>query len=66
LARFIQVSIKHLHRYLSEFQFRWNNRGSQQMFALVVAALVLGTAMPYEQLIAPLPGEEPKPETVPF
>ena len=36
------------------------------MFALVVAALVLGTAMPYEQLIAPLPGEEPKPETVPF
>ena len=25
-----QVSIKHLHRYLSEFQFRWNNREAHE------------------------------------
>jgi hypothetical protein len=55
---FHQISIKHLHRYLSEFQFRWNNREAQEIFMLVIAALVIGSAMPYEKLIEPLPGEE--------
>jgi hypothetical protein len=49
--------VKHLHRYLSEFQFKWNNRKSQDIFALVVAALVIGAALPYEKLIEPLAGE---------
>jgi hypothetical protein len=26
IGSFHQISIKHFHRYLSEFQFRWNNR----------------------------------------
>jgi hypothetical protein len=52
-----QVSIKHLHRYLSEFQFRWNNREAQDIFMLVIAALVIGSAMPYKTLIEPLAGE---------
>jgi ISXO2-like transposase domain len=26
IGSFHQVSVKHLHRYLAEFQFRWNNR----------------------------------------
>ena len=39
IGSFHQVSIKHLHRYLSEFQFRWNNRESQDIFVLVIAAL---------------------------
>jgi hypothetical protein len=43
--------VKHLHRYLSEFQFRWNNREAQDMFPLVIAALVIGIAMPYAELI---------------
>ena len=51
------VDRKHLHRYLSEFQFRWNNRESQEIFMLVIAALVIGSAMPYKNLIEPLPGE---------
>ncbi len=51
IGSFHQVSAKHLHRYLSEFQFRWNNRESQDIFALVVAALVIGIGMTYTDLI---------------
>lgn len=51
VGSFHQVSIKHLHRYLSEFQFRWNNREAQDMFPLVIVALLMGIAMPYEELI---------------
>jgi hypothetical protein len=58
IGSFHQISIKHLHRYLSEFQFRWNNREAQEIFMLVIAALVIGSAMPYKKLIEPLPGEE--------
>jgi hypothetical protein len=50
IGSFHQVSIKHLHRYLSEFQFRWNNRESQDMFQLVIAALLIGIALPYAEL----------------
>jgi transposase-like protein len=57
IGSFHQISVKHLHRYLSEFQFKWNNRKSQDIFALVVAALVIGAALPYEKLIEPLAGE---------
>jgi transposase-like protein len=57
IGSFHQISVKHLHRYLSEFQFKWNNRKSQDIFALVVAALVIGAALPYEKLIEPLDGE---------
>ncbi len=49
--------MKHLHRYFSEFQFKWNHRKAEDIFALVVAALVLGAALPYEKLIEPLAGE---------
>ena len=54
IGSFHQVSIKHLHRYLSEFQFRWNNREAESMFMLVMAALVIGEAIPYAQLIGKL------------
>jgi hypothetical protein len=57
IGSFHQVSIKHLHRYLSEFQFRWNNREAQNIFTLVIAALVIGSAMPYKVLTEPLEGE---------
>ena len=57
IGSFHQISVKHLHRYLSEFQFRWNNRQAQDIFALVIAALVIGSAMPYKALIEPLEGE---------
>ena len=50
IGSFHQISVKHLHRYLSEFQFRWNNRKAQDIFALVTAALVIGSAFPYKEL----------------
>jgi hypothetical protein len=43
--------------YLSESQFRWNSRESQDIFALVVAALVIGFALPCAALIEPSEGE---------
>jgi hypothetical protein len=51
IGSFHQVSIKHLHRCLSEFQFRWNNKDAQDMFPLVIVALLMGIAMPYDELI---------------
>jgi ISXO2 transposase-like protein len=57
IGSYHQVSIKHLHRYLSEFQFRWNNGEAQNIFMLVIAALVIGSAMPYKKLVEVLPGE---------
>jgi transposase-like protein len=51
IGSFHQISVKHLHRYLSEFQFRWNNRKHQEIFMLVIAALVIGSALPYAELI---------------
>jgi len=72
IGSFHKVSIKHLHRYLSEFQFRWNNREAQDMFPLVIAALVIGIAMPYAELIekrgviSSPASDEPSSEDVPF
>ena len=54
IGSFHQISVKHLHRYLSEFQFRWNNRKAPEIFMLVIAALVIGSALPYKELIAPV------------
>jgi len=51
------VSIKHLSRYLSEFRVRWNHPKAQDIFVLVVAACVIGSALPYAELIEPLEGE---------
>jgi len=71
IGSFHQVSVKHVHRYLSEFQFRWNNRKAQDIFVLVIAALVIGTALPYKNLIAsideePNAGPEVSLDEVPF
>ncbi len=52
IGSFHQISIKHLNRYLSEFQFQWNHRNAQDIFVLVMAALAIGSAMPYKALIA--------------
>jgi len=57
IGSYHQVSIKHLQRYLTEFQFKWNHRKAQDIFLLVICALVIGSALPYADLIAPLEGE---------
>lgn len=56
----LSSSVKHLHRYLSEFQFKWNHREAQDIFVLVIAALVIGSSLPYAKLIEPLAGETDK------
>jgi DNA-directed RNA polymerase subunit RPC12/RpoP len=57
IGSYHQISVKHLHRYLSEFQFKWNHRKAQDIFVLVVCALVIGQALPYTELIQPIEGE---------
>src|SRR5713226_5256620 len=52
IGSYHQVSIKHLGRYLSEFQFKWNHREARNIFVLVIAALVIGRALRYNELIA--------------
>jgi DNA-directed RNA polymerase subunit RPC12/RpoP len=54
IGSFHQISVKHLNRYLSEFQFKWNHRKAQDIFVLVIAALVIGSSLPYAKLIEPL------------
>jgi hypothetical protein len=50
--------VKHLHRYLSEFQFQWNHRDSPEICIAVVAALRTGTALRYQVLIAVAEGDQ--------
>jgi transposase-like protein len=50
IGSFHQVSIKHLHRYLNEFSFRFNNRENEELFALLITNLVAGKALRYRML----------------
>ncbi len=60
VGSFHQVSVKHLHRYLNEFSFRFNNRESSEIFAMVVMNLLIGSALRYKALTAPVsPSEQP-------
>ena len=45
-----QVSVKHLHRYLNECAFKFNNREADNIFAMIVARLVIGKALRYKAL----------------
>lgn len=49
---FHKVSVKHLHRYLDELEFRFNNRDNPYMFRDVLIRLLGGNALRYEALIA--------------
>jgi transposase-like protein len=49
---FHRVSHKHLHRYLSEFEYRFNRRKSPLLFAETVANLVETKPMEYKNLIS--------------
>jgi transposase-like protein len=52
VGSFHQVSVKHLDRYLDEFEFRYNNRKNAYLFRDTLVRLVNATALPYETLIA--------------
>ena len=51
IGSFHQVSVKHLHRYLNEFSFRFNNREAEDIFALIIIKLAIGKALRYNALI---------------
>src|SRR5262249_4158556 len=53
IGTFHRVSIKHLQRYLHEFEFRWNNRENQEIFAAMVCGLVIKGALRYKVLTGP-------------
>ena len=64
IGSFHQISVKHLHRYIDEFQFRFNNREEEEeIFAMVVMNLVLRAGIQYKTLTgAPssvVPASEP-------
>jgi len=50
IGSYHRVSIKHLHRYLAEFQYRWNNKEQQDMFTLVIVQMLIASAMEYKAL----------------
>ena len=54
------ISVKHLHRYLDEVAFKFNNREAENIFSLIVLNLVIGEALRYKTLtapVSPLPSE---------
>ena len=57
-GNFHAVSIKHLHRYLSEFEFRFNERKNLQRFEKVVSRIAQTSPLLYRELVAD-PTEKP-------
>jgi transposase-like protein len=52
IGSFHRISIKHLHRYLSEFEFRWNIRKDEDRFSRTLRRMAGIPPMPYIELIA--------------
>ena len=52
IGSFHRISIKHLHRYLAEFQYRFNARNDADRFECMVRRLLQTDTMQYKQLIA--------------
>jgi transposase-like protein len=52
IGSFHRVSIKHLHRYLSEFEYRFNLRKSAERFEGTVRRMCAGPILTYERLIS--------------
>jgi transposase-like protein len=50
IGSFHFVSVKHLQRYLNEFQFRFNNRETEDLFGMIITNLATGTALRYKAL----------------
>ena len=51
IGSFHRVSIKHLHRYLSEFEFRFNVRKDDDRFSATLRRMLGIAPMPYVELI---------------
>ena len=57
IGSFHRVSIEHLHRYLSEFEFRFNMRKDTDKFTHALRRLAGIAPMPYVELIGVPKGE---------
>jgi transposase-like protein len=57
IGSFHRVSIKHLHRYLSEFEFRFNIRKDEDRFSRTLRRMAGIAPMPYVELIGVPKGE---------
>lgn len=51
VGNFHQVSGKHLHRYLNEFEFRFNNRENKRLFEKTLQSITRGKALPFAKLV---------------
>ena len=58
IGSFHRVSVKHLHRYLTEFEYRFNARHVADRFSMTVREMVAATPMPMKQLTAEASGPE--------
>ena len=52
IGSFHRISIKHLHRYLSEFEHRFNNRKNPDRFSTMVGRMCRTMTLPYRELVA--------------
>jgi transposase-like protein len=52
IGSFHRVSIKHLHRYLTEFEFRFNERRNAERFEKTVSEMLQTKPMPMMNLLA--------------
>ena len=50
IGQFHKLSGKHLHRYLSEFEYRFNNRKSWDVFIQTVRRLCASKPLPFAKL----------------
>ncbi len=50
VGSFHRVSIKHLHRYLSEFEYRFNARKAADRFSMTLGEMMRTETMPYSDL----------------
>jgi hypothetical protein len=52
IGSFHTVSVKHLGRYLNEFEFRFNHRKNEELFAMTIINLLIASALPHAELTA--------------
>lgn len=55
IGSFHRVSIEHLHRYLSEFEYRFNQRKAEDRFSMTLKRMMGIQPMPYAQLTSAEP-----------
>lgn len=52
IGSFHRVSIDHLHRYLSEFEYRFNERMNSERFEKTLNRMLTAEPMPYQEMVS--------------